>query len=130
MQIIRCNAKRIGMKKRGVITMYFVKLDVEEKNHMESDIIPDIFFNNATYYISATSYYVMTGRSKCEFEFKVEETGSKLIKLDNLINGGMSKFYCRNNELRKKFLNDIIAIIRKTRVNRYKITYEKSGSRV
>lgn len=122
MEIIKCNATRIGMSRKSTITMYFVKLDVEEKNHMESDIIPDVFFNNNTYYISSSSYYVMTGRKKCEFEFKIEETGSKLIRLDNLVNSNVGRFYCHNNELRKKFMNDIIAIIRKTRVNRYKIT--------
>lgn len=112
MEIIRYKAKANKSSAKAK-TIYYVRLDIEDKNHIESDILPEIYFTKNEFYISTCNFFVLTNRFITNFDLKVIENGMKLMNVQRFMESNMAKIYTYKNNLRKRFVNDIIATIRK-----------------
>ena len=118
MEIIRYKAKANKSSAKAK-TIYYVRLDIEDKNHIESDILPEIYFTKNEFYISTCNFFVLTNRFITNFDLKVIENGMKLMNVQRFMETNMAKIYTYKNNLRKRFVNDIIATIRKIQTKKY-----------
>lgn len=113
MEFIKFSGTRRGRSDKNISAIYYVRLDTEDKNRIESDIAPDVYFIGNTYYVSLFNFFAVTGRKMSDFDIIVRDTGTRLIAASRLFN--ISRIYCRGNEFRKRLVNDINSIIRKSK---------------
>lgn len=114
MEAIEVITRKVGACERN-LKFKKVVLGFEDRNRLESDIIPELYCFRNRFFISNNSYFVMTGRFISNPEYKTE-TNHKLIDTRRLVDTDMSRMYMYNNELRKRFMNDIKALIKKAKL--------------
>lgn len=114
MEVVEVATKNI---KCGKASLSFKKiiLGFNERNHLESDIIPEIYCYRNKVYISNDSYFVITGRFMANPEYKTIDD-KKLIDVKKIIDTNLMRAYTYKNEFRKRFINDIKSLIKKARL--------------